>query len=577
MKLIRLKLNSEFRSLYQGFEINFHTAIYPITDYEVDINQFHPFCFAGLNGSGKSNVLEALAEIFYYLDCSVQPKIKLPENFKEHFKPEICREDLDAFELEYFIGQSNNQPYVLRNMDKVRIFKKIGELPEVHILPYPFDKTDNWKNISIIPKDKEPADFKLYLPDFIIGYSSGENEILSIPFIKSRLLQYDEYVEAMEGELFYEEPESKLIYIDSGMSQAVLLANLLFQRNEVLIPLKEELGIHGMHSFRINLNLHPFIFKRKLKPGESNHLLAYLEKHIDDLIRCATCHYRYKYVDDGVEFERIVLDFWINCDTKDALKACFDNDVFKLFRLFQILYFLNNRGVSEQIKEDVYQSKGYYTDGKIPIPAPADHAFYFLDFFILKQDKGASQPKTLLLRNFSDGEHQFLHTLGICSILKNRRCLLLLDEPETHFNPSWRGKFIRILKDTVNAAEPNNQLKDIIITSHSPFIISDCFPDQVIYFKKDKETNFKVQCIKAKEMNFKTFGTSVDIILEVLFGKRQSIGDLSRSKLAYDLNEIKTKEQALAIKETIKDLGLGDSLEKDLLFANLNEIINKDN
>jgi restriction system-associated AAA family ATPase len=567
MKLVRLKINSKFRSLYEGFEINFHTLEHPFADDDTNIAQFHPFCFAGLNGSGKSNVLEALAEIFYFLDCSTQPKIKLPENFKTHFNPSLCRDDLDSFELEYLIGQHNNNPYALIHMQMVSVVKKKREVPVVKIKSFPFDDTVDWKPISIVQKEKEPADFKLYLPDFIIGYSSGENEILSIPFIKSRLLQYDEYVEAMEGELFYEEPENKLIYIDSGMSQAVLLANLIFQEDNVLKPLKEELGVCDMHSFRINLNLHPFNFKRKLKNGEPNHILGYLEKSIEDLKKCSTCFYQYTHKEDGKEFERLILDFWVNKATKDAIREYFNHDVFKLFRLFQVLYFLNSRVVTEQIKEDVYQSKGYYTDGKIPVPAPSDHTFYFLEFFILKQDKGDLEPKKLLLRNFSDGEHQFIHTLGICSMLKGRRCLLLLDEPETHFNPSWRGKFIRILKESVSAAEPNNQLKDIIITSHSPFIISDCFPEQVIYFKKNE------RCVKAKELNFKTFGTSVDIILEVLFGKRQSIGDLSRSKLAYNLSDIKTKEQAQVIKDNINKLGLGDSLEKDLLFANLNEII----
>lgn len=64
MKLLRLKLGVDFRSLAAGFEVHFlrewdHGRCF----------EFHPYCLAGRNGSGKSNVLEALAAIFYHIEC----------------------------------------------------------------------------------------------------------------------------------------------------------------------------------------------------------------------------------------------------------------------------------------------------------------------------------------------------------------------------------------------------------------------------------------------------------------------------------------------------------------------------
>ena len=108
-------------------------------------------------------------------------------------------------------------------------------------------------------------------------------------------------------------------------------------------------------------------------------------------------------------------------------------------------------------------------------------------------------------------------------MLKNRRSLLLLDEPETHFNPSWRAKFIKILNDSINAGsieEGKNVnvhlLKDILLTSHSPFIISDCMPDNVILFKRGEDG--KVIPKTARELEFNTYGASVDLILQEIFG-----------------------------------------------------------
>ncbi|MDX3960572.1 hypothetical protein Q6A78_09220, partial [Aliarcobacter skirrowii] len=61
MKLMRLKLLSEFRGLAKGFEIDF-------TNSENTSNSIEPICLIGLNGSGKSNVLEVISEIFFYLE-----------------------------------------------------------------------------------------------------------------------------------------------------------------------------------------------------------------------------------------------------------------------------------------------------------------------------------------------------------------------------------------------------------------------------------------------------------------------------------------------------------------------------
>ena len=56
MKLLRLKLNSDFRSLQAGFEVHF------LRDFEKGkVYDFTPYCLAGKNGSGKSNILEAIS------------------------------------------------------------------------------------------------------------------------------------------------------------------------------------------------------------------------------------------------------------------------------------------------------------------------------------------------------------------------------------------------------------------------------------------------------------------------------------------------------------------------------------
>jgi restriction system-associated AAA family ATPase len=260
------------------------------------------------------------------------------------------------------------------------------------------------------------------------------------------------------------------------------------------------------------------------------------------------------------------LDFYVTSATKLAFKEHFHNSL-ELFQLFRLLYELNANFISEEIKKEVYMSKGFYTDGKLPVPSPDENVFYFLDFKILKKIRDCENPKELLLREFSDGEHQFLHTMGICLLLKNRRTLLLLDEPETHFNPNWRTKFIKLLCDSIESDNDSGNnvhlLKDIILTSHSPFIISDCLPDNVILFSRN-HTSGSVEAHSAKELGINTYGASVDFILRNFFNASLvSAKSLSELKDVIERGNIDDLQQAID--------KFGESYDKQFLFKRIYE------
>jgi len=536
MKLLRLKLNDQFGKLESPFEIIFRKAI--TGQQTVDWDEFNPFCLAGLNGSGKSNVLEALSNIFYHLESCAN--VKQPENFKLFF--DAFQSSPDGYELEYYITPDTGVSYEIENMVKVCIVKIKGQLPRMNCIPYPFTSAAP-ANITVLANKtgEFPAEAKKYLPKAIIGYSSGENEILSIPFIKTRLVHFDEYFEALTHDYKYSEPESSLIYIDYEMSQAVLLSNFLMQKPEVVQPLEDHLGIVGIERFRMNLNLH--------YEGDKE-LLAQFKGTLHKFKNCATAIFE--------NDDRLILDFWVNDDTKKAFTANFENSAFKLFQSFQILYTLNYRTVPISIKSAVYQSKGYYTGEKIPASAPDENVFYFLDYKIKKKDSESGEIASLLLKNLSDGEQQFLHSLGICLMLKGKSALLFLDEPETHFNPDWRSKFISTIKGSLQAAGANNLMTDLLITSHSPFIMSDCKQDKVLVIRDNL----------AKNPVINTFGTSVGIITEEIFKKKDTIPDLPIKEIDKIKNmPLTTLEEIQAAK--LASRKLGESVEKVLLFREL--------
>jgi restriction system-associated AAA family ATPase len=554
MKLIRLKILDSFRSLNKDFEIDFHN-----TNSSKNLTTFHPFCLVGQNGTGKSNVLEALSNIFYHLECctNVYPEYAFSKN----------ESSPDAYELEYFLLNVTTTSSK-ENLDKIKILKDNGSCPKMSI-----------NGESFIEISKEYG--KSFLPDLVVAYSSGENETLSLPFQKMKLYQYDQYIQDFINDNIYDKPKSSLLYIDYEMSQAVLLTILLFYdfekdgQKSVLSPLDEELGIKGIQQFTINLhnnwqkiiNNYNSYFevetisdenytRDKEKKKYKGRILDHLSEQIKKIEDCATCVYKRENI--------ISLDFWVNDCTKNLIRKKFNNNPYDFFSIFQMLQALNERVEDSSGKIEIYNSKGFYTDYK---KAEYKWFFNFTNYFLIKKDKKSGKINDLLLKQLSDGEQQFLHTLGICLMLKGKRTLLLLDEPETHFNPDWRSKFINILRKTLEAGGENFLSKDIILTSHSPFIISDCKPENVILFKKHFENNL-IETESASKKNFNTYGASVDIILQEIFDVKHSISQEA-------LDEIKTLLKSDSTQSIIEGAkNFGESYEKGFLFEKIEQLRN---
>lgn len=575
MKLLSLEIGERFRSLQPDFQVHFHE----LTDEGVaSMLEFQPFCFVGLNGSGKSNVLEALAAIFYHLEMCVAKH--RPISFDNHFKRNKCIPD--GFRIKYLISSNgletllNNKEEIETYTNVVSIYKAQGKDPLMEV--HPINEPDNIRKFELKPfEDSEGrSTAKAFLPDLVVGYSSGENEILSHPFIKSRLIHFDEYKESINKRPF-SEPETSLLYVDEEMSQAVLLTCLMFgDLDKNLRPLKDELGIVGIQSFRMNINLIKTGFPDKEDSSliRMEPLLDHLNEKIDNIRDLSSSYYYSKkgkksFKDDPAA-DRLVMDFFTKDDenghnnVKENIRKTFKTP-FAFFRFFQTLYELNYNLVSDVVKEDVYGSQGVYTKGKMPSPGPAERAFHFLDFMILK-DEGDEKPNERLLREFSDGEHQFLHAMGICLMLKDRRTLLLLDEPDTHFNSKWRAEFVEILNNSLKAGGTNNFLKDVLITSHSPFIISDCMPDNVLLFSRNDFK--KLEAKKASELGLKTYGSSVDYILKNFFKT-----NLISSKSFNDLKEIIDNGTIDELRKAVDCFG--ESSEKQFLFKKIYEKLEK--
>ncbi|MFF7058188.1 restriction system-associated AAA family ATPase [Achromobacter spanius] len=577
MKLLRLKITDPagFRSLPCGFEHHFRTE-WGLQDELAQGDNFAPFVCAGPNGSGKSNLLEVLAAIFYQLEVLRVRRSFLPEALQDQaldFSPV-------AFELDYLI----RVPSEYRSPDspewaKVGVWKNTGE--SVRFL---------WENQSDFSTDVYEA-FKgghadILLPQYVLGYSSGENEILSLPFFKMRFVQFDEYWTALGKQLPYPgHPDSRLAYLDSGFSQAILLCNLLFQDEATLQPFREDVGIEELKEFRIILRRSIPLTRQQaetftsgdyvlpggtqdghfadnasisLDPETGDYCLKLLHglegdertSIIEKLKRCATLYFH------DAPTDTLILDYWVNERTRDAFRDNFDGSALSLFQALQVLLTLNLYSVSDALKADIYTSTSHYVSETVPILASDQRIMRFK--FVRFTKQGVARP--MMLKELSDGEHQLLHSLGLCLLFRETNSLFLLDEPETHFNPDWRANFISRLRQCL--PDTSEYAQEMLITTHTPFLISDSKPDKVLVFAKNKTSG----AVSISRPDYNTLGASINKITMHTFGKRETIGGYAQ-KILDDLR--KRFEQGGEDKEVlITEIHeqLGDSVEKLLLI-----------
>ncbi len=590
MKLLRLKLNVPFRSLDTGFEMHFLRE----RDYENRF-QFHPYCFAGPNGSGKSNVLEALAAIFYHIECMslrYQPDSFRydPEENPEGFRAE--RSTPDAFELEYLIQSDLVVPTeasISRHeaMAHVLIEKSPDKRPIVHWLnrreaEYP--ETTQLRG-ELVPH---------VLPKYILGYSSGHNELLSLPFFKMRFIHFDEYRDHLTKDLPYDgRPEGRMIYLDEQFSQAILLCHFLFPSDSVLRVFEEKTGLKGIQRFRLIIRRHhrlPVADERlrsmtaEEKEDTSKNtveLTSQLSGHYDDhnqlklgqidkLIKCSTAYFEdFTPYPDGEACD-LYLDYWVDEATRQAFQFHFSERVqgseelskaksaLNLFHTLQTLLTLNHYKVDDETKAELYRSGSLYVNETISTPASHERIARFKDGSLVKE----GLRETIYVKALSDGEHQLLHTIGICLLFRHEPALFLLDEPETHLNPDWRASYISTLRAALEADVPTKDvMREVLLTSHSPFIISDCQPANVIVFRKNNEGRVEWQ-----NPDFNTFGASANTITMKVFSRRETIGDYALSTLDRFRERLDSGDDPDGLIEEAST-ELGDSVEK-VLFIN---------
>jgi hypothetical protein len=183
---------------------------------------------------------------------------------------------------------------------------------------------------------------------------------------------------------------------------------------------------------------------------------------------------------------------------------------------------------------------------------------------------------TLKIEGLSSGETNVINFFGelieILSDNDNQHCLILLDEAEQTFHPEWQRLFVGQLCDVF--ARHNTQAQ-VVLASHSPFMLSDMLNDKVTTFTTDAE--------QPEPLN-NTFAANIHELLSNRFFMDHTIGgmaaDAVMSVVEFINNQVKEERQlpGNSLEEKIKAAQMiidqvSDSLLKRELGQRLTSVV----
>ncbi|MGR5348494.1 AAA family ATPase [Vibrio mediterranei] len=405
----------------------------------------------GQNGTGKSNLMEALITIFrdvdldrdagfdFLLEYSIRDHIvKIEADTKKQKRPYV-----------WVDGKSQSQGYLLRNR----------ELLPSHIFAYYSGRNERMEALfqehqrrfnrrqEIIAEEVIPAELLRNLSD-----SEADRETIE------RLRKREENKQLKN---FGDDRLRRLFYCRGGHSQLVLLACLLSD-DPVFKRVLESLNIESLESAL-------FVLKQP-------HRLRRLE---DDDIEQGDPRFWYARGNVVSEFlDKLWQVSWAPIRHEESKLVDFRGRQERQKQLYMYV------PTSEKLRElgelvGTPQSFFRYAEG-----AYIGDLIDEVRITVKKKDEGGGK---VSFTQLSEGELQMLTVLGLMRITSEDHCLFLLDEPDTHLNPIWK---LRYFDDIENVLKPRSENaiqgeSQILITTHDPMMVGSLKKEQVHIIRKN--------------------------------------------------------------------------------------------
>lgn len=256
-----------------------------------------------------------------------------------------------------------------------------------------------------------------------------------------------------------------------------------------------------------------------------------------------------------IEIQKVIDSLYTNIEDENI----YENQVKYLLEIVKIINDKIEKNIKLGSDNKYYQAvadfiicldeinKNYFKDGKINIPLNIDvdeqesvkKLLNIIDKYSRNDKNNLQNNIKIEFRNLSEGEKEFINIFARLRESLNNPCvrygdtvILILDEPDKAFHPEWSRKFIPILLENINKIENVESKYQIIISTHSPFMVSDIPSDNLILLDNKLDGKAENRCIvKNKKDVGKTFANNIHTILSNEFFIKSTIGEFAKVKI----------------------------------------------
>jgi predicted ATPase len=389
----------------------------------VDFDASSPYTvLVGENGSGKSNLIEALALIFRNLDLDIEAPF--------------------AYQLKYRCRERDVQVHAAA----------AGAMPQFWARDVGADEYVEIPRRQFVAEDDDGR--PLYRPAFVFGYYSGPSDRLAVLFERHRERYYRFIIKpraARAARITSSNALRRLFYARTLHGQFALLAFFMESSTEDRRFLRQHLQIEGLDSVLFALKRPPWATNAKTG-GDSRFWSAEGEvrEFLTRLYDAALLPARM--------MRRIPVDL-----TKDPLVE-------------SLYLFLPDASSLERVYQSYGSQYAFFT---------ALESMYISKVLTEVRTRvrmsTAAGGQAVTYRDLSEGEQQLLLVLGLLKFTAEDEALFLLDEPDTHLNPAWSTQYLNFLDAFIRGRETCQ----IVMSTHDPLVFAGLQKEQVRIFRRD--------------------------------------------------------------------------------------------
>ncbi len=159
------------------------------------------------------------------------------------------------------------------------------------------------------------------------------------------------------------------------------------------------------------------------------------------------------------------------------------------------------------------------------------------------------------------------------NILPNE-ILILIDEIDTYLHPEWQRNIISSLVIMSNEFFYGKNVK-ILISSHSPFIVSDLPKNNILFLYKDYN---RVRVKTSDEVGIETFCTNIHTLYMKAFFINNTIGEFSNQKIKGVIKDLMEKQaqEILSVKGRKEEIEfIINNIGETIIKSKIEELYNK--